>query len=66
MKQVHIEWLTDKNEHYFAYYLDFVKENSHSIYATGIYGDIYKIEKASKKVYINTNFVGIATKYNVF
>ena len=60
--EVNVEWENGK-DHYFAYYLDFIKENSRSIYAEGIYGDIYRIEKASKKVYINGKFQGIAKKF---
>lgn len=63
--EINIEWYNEK-EHYFAYYLDFIKENSRSIYATGIYGDIYRIEKASKKIYINGKFNGIASKFYSF
>ena len=64
--EVNIEWLTDRGEHYFAYYLNFIKENARSVYAQGIYGDIYRIEKASKKVYINNKYSGTATKFYTF
>lgn len=37
----------------FAYYLDFIKENSKSIYCKGMYGDIYRIEKRTGKVFRN-------------
>ena len=61
--EVNIEWTSEKGQHYFAYYLDFIKENSRSIYAKGIYGDIYRVEKTSKKVYINGKFSGVAVKF---
>lgn len=61
--ELNIEWTSEKGQHYFAYYLDVLKENSRSIYAEGYYGDIYRIEKASKKVYINGAFSGIASEF---
>ena len=64
--EVNIEYLNEKGQQNFAYYLDFIKENSKSVYAEGIYGDIYRIEKESKKVYINGNFKGVATRLNVY
>lgn len=38
----------------YSYYLEIIKENSRSIYAESTFdGAIYRIEKKSKKVYLN-------------
>lgn len=51
----------------FAYYLDFIKENSKSIYAESpIYGDIYRIEKKSKKVFKNDKQIASTCEYGFF
>ena len=60
--EVNIEWKTDNNECYHAYYLDFIKENTRSIYAEGMYGNIYRVEKTTNRLYIDGKFNGIVTK----
>lgn len=37
----------------FAYYLSFTEETSKSIYGKGMYGDTYRIEKSTGKVFKN-------------
>lgn len=46
----------------FSYYLEIVKENSNSIYGENQYGDIYRIEKASGKVFYNGNYDGMLNR----
>ena len=50
----------------FAYNLEIKKETSTSIFATGIYGDIYRLNKKNKKLFINKEFAGMVNKYNCF
>ena len=54
------------NQNCFAFYTDFEKETSKSIYSIGMYGDEYRIEKATKKVFKNKKFIGIAEYFEVF
>ena len=51
----------------FAYYLDFIKENSKSIYAESpLYGDIYRIEKSTKRVFKDGKQIASTCEYSVF
>ena len=50
----------------FAYNLDFVKENSKSIYAEGMYGDVYRIEKETTRVYKNGKQIAESSTYFCF
>jgi hypothetical protein len=47
-------WGQESNK--WAFDLDYIKENSRSIYAEGMYGDTYRIEKKTNRVYINGIF----------
>lgn len=58
---VNIECGTGK----FAYYLDYMKETSRSIYAEGIYGNIYRVEKKTNRVYIDGKFWAVAERVSV-
>ena len=49
----------------FAFDLDFIKENSRSIYAEGMYLNIYRIEKATGKVYIDGKQVANTSEWTV-
>lgn len=47
----------------FAYNLDVTKENNKSIYAEGMYGDIYRVEKSSKRVFMNGKQIADTCEY---
>ena len=47
-----ISWMDDILSK-FAFDLDIIKENSRSIYAEGMYGNIYRVVKSTTEVYIN-------------
>ena len=49
----------------YAYNLDVTKENNKSIYAEGMYGDEYKIEKKSKRVFKNSKQIADTCEYEV-
>ena len=55
----------NSNYQKFAFDLDYIKENSKSIYAKGIYGDIYRIEKRSTKVYFNDRLIANTCEYSI-
>lgn len=50
----------------FAFYLDFIKESSNSIYSQGMYGDIYRIEKKTGKVFRNGKQIAETSKWESF
>lgn len=50
----------------FFYNLDVIKGNSRSIYATGIYGNIYRLVKKDGAVYIDSKLIGTANSYSYF
>ena len=47
----------------FAYNLNVIKENRKSIYAEGMYGDVYKVEKESKRVFKNGKQIADTCEY---
>lgn len=49
----------------FAYNLNVTKENSKSIYAEGMYGDEYRIEKSSKRVFKNGKQIANTCEYTI-
>lgn len=53
------------SSNFFAFNTDFIKENSRSIYSMGMYGNIYRIEKATRKMYKDGKYMGIAQYYRV-
>ena len=53
-----ISFYIDNNN--FAYDTDYIKENSKSIYSEGMYGDEYRIEKNTNKVFKNQKYIGTA------
>lgn len=53
------------NENTFAYDTEILNENSKSIYSEGIYGDIYRIEKDSKRIFKNKKYIGTALTIGV-
>ena len=53
------------NKEKFAYNTDIEKDNKKSVYATGMYGDEYRIEKATNKVYKNKKYIGTAEYYSI-
>lgn len=50
----------------FSYNMRLVKENSKSIYAQNMYGDTYKIEKKTKKVFYNGKQIADTCEYFMF
>lgn len=56
----------NSNYQRFAFDLDVIKENSKSIYAKGMYGDIYRIEKNTAKVYFNGELIADSCEYSIF
>lgn len=50
----------------FAYNLDFMKENNKSIFACGMYGDIYRIEKATTAIFKNGKLIANSSTYFCF
>ena len=64
---VDIKYLNNEAYPRFAYYLEFVKENSRSIYAESpLYGWIYRIEKSTKKVFMDGKQIGSDCEYYVY
>lgn len=59
-----LDFYIDTNN--FAYDTEIVKETSKSIYSVGMYGDIYRVEKATNKVYRNQQYIGCAVSINIF
>lgn len=53
-----------KNGKDFFFNLDVVNENCRSIYATGIYGNVYRLTKKHGEVYVDGKFIGMASSYN--
>lgn len=49
----------------FAFYLDFIKENSRSIYAEGMYGNMYRVVKATGEVYIDGKKYAETCRYSI-
>ena len=47
----------------YAYDLEVINENSKSIYAEGLYGDVYRVEKGSKKVFKNGKQIASECEY---
>ena len=54
----------DNDFYKFAYWLNFQKQNSKSIYASGLYG-IYRIEKKSKKVFHDGKLIANTCTYEL-
>ena len=53
--------------HYFAFNLEYIKENNKSIYAEStVYGDIYRIEKKTKKVFKNGKQIANTCEYTCY
>lgn len=51
----------------FAFYLEYLKENSKSIYAeSSIYGWIYRIEKKTKKVFRDGKQIADTCEYTCY
>lgn len=60
---VDIDFLTLEGEKCWAYNLDFVKENSRSIYAKSpMYGWVYRIEKTTGKIFLDKEYIGTRVK----
>lgn len=63
MKIIHIDHIDGGK---WAYELEFWKENSRSIYAKSTFDlDVYRIEKKSKKVYLNGKLYSNTCEYHM-
>lgn len=50
----------------FAYLLNITEENSKSIYAQGMYGDTYRVEKATGKVFRNSKQIAETSTWRAY
>lgn len=56
----------DGNHLRYAYDLEIWHENSHSIYAVGMYGDEYRVNKKSGQVKCNGTVIANTCTYQVY
>lgn len=55
------------NRYAYAYGLEYLRESSRSIYCESLlYGDVYRIEKATNKVFKNGRQIAENCEYSVF
>ena len=59
-----LNFFIDNNN--YAYDTEIVKETSKSIYSEGMYGDEYRIEKNTMKVFKNQKYIGTAVEVSTF
>lgn len=63
---VHIKSING-NLHNYRYYLEYIKENNKSIYCeSNLYGDVYRIEKKTGKVFCNNKQIAETCEYSCF
>lgn len=63
---VHINSM-DGDRYNYRYYLEYIKENRQSIYCeSNLYGDVYRIEKKTGKVFCNGKQIAETSEWERF